>query len=655
MPRLALLATSLLILGNALRAADPTDAALARRFTQTVRPFLTSYCAGCHTGSTPAASLDLNRYSTMESVVDDFPRWAVVLGKLTAKQMPPPQMKQPPEPVRQQVIDWIAAVRKNEAQKNAGDPGLVPARRLSNSEYNYTIRDLTGVDLRPAREFPVDPANEAGFDNSAESLKLSPALMTKYLEAARQTAAHLVLKPDGFTFATHPMLVETDREKYPIQRIVDFYDRQPTDFAPYFEAAWRYKHRAALGRPSATLAATATQSEASPKYLPLIWQALEQSKEEVGPLVKLQAMWRELPAPKGNQPDLAREGCARMRDFVVRIRRHTEKLFTNFEGGPGFGVNFQPIAMYRNRLLAAHHRDFDASALRVEGEPPVQNFIVTRGPTFGNREQLDLDKAVAAYIKERQEDPDLVVPAGERARYEAAFARFSGIFPAAFCFRERGRFYPITSMDKGRLLGAGLHNVMGYFRDDTPLIELILDEKGKKEIDTLWQEFDFIADYTVRTYSQFVFNGGGGRGNIADRPTANEFATEAAILRLRDQYLTRAAAGTDPAILQAVKDYFDATNAQIRWVEQARIDAEARHLDSLVKFAARAYRRPLAQEERDDILAYYQELRKQSSLTHEEAMRGSIASILVSPDFLYRVDLLDAGRPTPQYPERKGN
>ena len=36
-----------------------------------------------------------------------------------------------------------------------------------------------------------------------------------------------------------PMLVETDRERYAIQRIVDFYDRQPTDFADYFQAAWR--------------------------------------------------------------------------------------------------------------------------------------------------------------------------------------------------------------------------------------------------------------------------------------------------------------------------------------------------------------------------------------------------------------------------------
>ena len=35
---------------------------------------------------------------------------------------------------------------------------------------------------------------------------------------------------------------------------------------------------------------------------------------------------------------------------------------------------------------------------------------------------------------------------------------------------------------------------MGYWRDDNPLQELILDEKGKKELDRLWTEFDFYAE-----------------------------------------------------------------------------------------------------------------------------------------------------------------
>src|SRR5262245_7845150 len=306
------------------RQDELTEAEQARQFNQTIRPFITSYCVGCHSGSAPAASFDIQRYAAMESVVADLGHGALIAGKLSAKEMPPGKAKQPPEALRRQVLAWIAAVRKHEARKHPDDPGPVPARRLSNAEYNYTIRDLTGVDLRPAREFPIDPANQAGFDNSSESLTISPALMSKYLDAARRVAEHLVLKPEGFTFGPAPMLAETDREKYPIRRIVAFYDRQPTDFADYFQAAWRYKHRAALGQSSATLAEIAAQNKVALRYLAMVWQALEQTREEVGPLVKLQTMWRQLPAPRASQPELARAGSEQMRDFVVRIRRHTE-------------------------------------------------------------------------------------------------------------------------------------------------------------------------------------------------------------------------------------------------------------------------------------------------------------------------------------------
>src|SRR5205085_126898 len=152
---------------------------------------------------------------------------------------------QPSDQARKGVIAWIEAQRDHEANLHAGDPGTVLPRRLSNAEYNYTIRDLTGVDIQPAKEFPVDPANEAGFDNSGESLAMSPALLKKYLEAARLVSSYLVLKPEGIDFAPHLAIAETDRDKYCVTRIVNFYYRQPTDYAEYFYAAWRYRHRAA--------------------------------------------------------------------------------------------------------------------------------------------------------------------------------------------------------------------------------------------------------------------------------------------------------------------------------------------------------------------------------------------------------------------------
>jgi hypothetical protein len=284
---LALAATSL-----ASRAADATVTKLDARFDTTVKPFLQTYCVTCHSGEKPAAGLNFTEYSSMSAAVKDEHRLAVVLDRLRAEDMPPSKAKlHPTTEDRKQAVDWFRSVIDYETSANAGDPGIVLARRLSNSEYDYTIRDLTGIDIKPTREFPVDPSNMAGFDNSGESLVMSPSLLKKYLEAARDVANHMYLKPDGFSFAPYSMLVETDRDKFCVMNIINFYHQQDINYADYFQAAWRFKNRAALGKPKAKVADFADESKVSAKYLTTIWTTLEGAKEQVGPLAKLQTMW----------------------------------------------------------------------------------------------------------------------------------------------------------------------------------------------------------------------------------------------------------------------------------------------------------------------------------------------------------------------------
>jgi hypothetical protein len=86
-----------------------------------------------------------------------------------------------------------------------------------------------------------------------------------------------------------------------------------------------------------------------------------------------------------------------------------------------------------------------------------------------------------------------------------------------------------------------------------------------------------------------------------------------------------------------------------------RLDAEPRHLDAVLRFAARAYRRPLTQDERDGLLAYYRSIRKQDGLSHEDAVRDLIVSVLISPKFCYRLDLLGATTPIATSPQRTSN
>src|SRR5207244_3947583 len=99
----------------------------------------------------------------------------------------------------------------------------------------------------------------------------------------------------------------------------------------------------------------------------------------------------------------------------------------------------------------------------------------------------------------------------------------------------------------GRFLSAGVHNSMGFYRDDVALKELILDDKGQKEIDRLWNEFDYVAQFTGRTWVQFYFNQsgavrGGGAESGTPRPANHEVTDSEVIAEMRDAYLAKAAA-----------------------------------------------------------------------------------------------------------------
>jgi hypothetical protein len=81
-------------------------------------------------------------------------------------------------------------------------------------------------------------------------------------------------------------------------------------------------------------------------------------------------------------------------------------------------------------------------------------------------------------------------------------------------------------------------------------------------------------------------------------------------------------------------------------MEKQHKEAQPKQMEALLRFAARAYRRPLTSTERDDLLTYYQTIRTKDELSHEDAVRELLVSVLMSPDFLYRIDLQSLSKPS---------
>ena len=253
-------------------------------------------------------------------------------------------------------------------------------------------------------------------------------------------------------------------------------------------------------------------------------------------------MWRALPAPRANQPERSARNASRCA-ISWSGSGSTRRCSSQRRWSEDLSPTSQPLMNWKLRAFASHRRDFDRNALRMESDPPP---VVPEIPKYPGLGQEAASAAAALMQKARAGDPDLVVPAGQRAAMRPRSRASASVFPDVFYISERGRFFPDDSQDKGRLLSAGYHNVMGYFRDDTPLMELILDDKGKKELDRLWDEFDFIADFTARTWVQYYFNQSGevqgkGRESGHARPSDKDVSAPPIIFGLRDAYLAKAA------------------------------------------------------------------------------------------------------------------
>jgi hypothetical protein len=160
----------------------PTEAA----FQAVTHALLNDTCGECHNNIQLEAGLDLTRSFTVESLTRDRDLWELVLAKLKAREMPPPDVVRP-----DQQVDALAKFLEHEFDRAdaaaAPDPGHVVAHRLNRTEYTNTIRDLLAIEFRADKDFPTDDSGD-GFDNIGDVLTVSPVLMEKYLSAASRIA-----------------------------------------------------------------------------------------------------------------------------------------------------------------------------------------------------------------------------------------------------------------------------------------------------------------------------------------------------------------------------------------------------------------------------------------------------------------------------------
>jgi hypothetical protein len=167
--------------------------------------------------------------------------------------MPPPKAKPLAAKDKDLVASWVDHAL--EAIGEPGDPGQVTMRRLTNAEYDYTVRDLTGQNYGFGKEFQSDGGGGEGFSNTGDVLFLSPRQLDQYFAAARQIADRATILPgSGIQFQPQRIgLRGPEQWKAQAQQgLYVWYQQKSAPFLPtdtddmreadYMIACWKHKH-----------------------------------------------------------------------------------------------------------------------------------------------------------------------------------------------------------------------------------------------------------------------------------------------------------------------------------------------------------------------------------------------------------------------------
>ncbi len=230
--RVAAILLALLLAAPA--AAQPDKDKDELSFDRSIRGLLGKYCYKCHQGPEPDGDVDLQSDENPRMIANRRDVWLTAIERIENGDMPPQDARQPSDQDRQLILRFLKQTVSELDCDQVTDPGRPRIRRLNRVEYNHAISDLTGLELRPADNFPPDPTS-FGFDNISDSLTLTPVQVEQYHAAAQDVVAALLADPNGaayqrvFVEGVDPSLAKRDAARQVLERLARRAFRRPVD------------------------------------------------------------------------------------------------------------------------------------------------------------------------------------------------------------------------------------------------------------------------------------------------------------------------------------------------------------------------------------------------------------------------------------------
>lgn len=659
-----------------------------------VQPALAETCYDCHNSKKAKGGVDLERLEADPSVEKEYALWEKVKEVVAKGEMPPEDETQLSADEKKNLIAWASQAMDHVATANAGDPGAVTLRRLTNAEYDYTIRDLTGVDYGLGKEFQPDGGGGEGFANTGDTLFVNPSQLDKYLAAARKMADHATILPGtGVTF--HPQRVgmrgnaqvkgQAQQALYVwYQKMsgphLPTYDRELRE-ADYMLACWKWKHKELTGAQS--LEQLAKEQKLSVPFLTNWWTMLNDTKTQSRFLDLTKVPWRNLPPPDAAKPkEVPAPVLAALQ--TIQEQRHS----WNHPDKPGSGVQ-------RRQQDADGLRTYGGTRVVTKGSREVHvvigdigdgnggDYVKFTGLTFRKkggknyeyapfmRQQRDEDKKLLAEMESGKPAPKGVTADLLKKRIAEAEKALSHFGKDPIGRNRVGQndleakapaviTLPLPE-DTTEFFGAGRLDM------ETPEVDLATVQwtfavgtpPNPKDIIpgllTVWKRNTEAHRKTMADFSRMKTIFPDMHERRLEEVARNLYSEKPGpgVYYFSDEQLKSVIPEAEKKRLEQMRlDWSFLVRDTLKKEQQVQYDDLMRQ--HLHRFASQAWRRPTTQAERTQLSKLY-ESGLAKDLDRESAAREVVTLVLVSPNFLYKTEVgtvvADAPAPEPEKQE----
>lgn len=660
-------------------AASSSQADFQKGYDE-IKPILKKYCYDCHSNEKDKGDLNFEAFKVEKDILVHLQQWFSVIDQVETGTMPPEKKTlRPSETEVIQLASWIRKTIDEFDYESVRDPGRYTLRRLNKAEYNNTIRDLTGVDLNPARYFSGDGSGGEGFDNNAEGMTMLPLMVEKYFKAARDISRHAdVSYADGIGFSQDLSPTHSPRSYLLLaeRRLTNFYndifDTLPKynprkEFKPYLMPAMKL----ALANPDATdreiydiaireklmpgvfykwarsfldaeeISKTSRWDSPYGKWVIDPWLDL-QSRRDSFTEAELQAFHDDFAAKTLLSAPATGMMTKPSMEVKTEIKENAEILYLSV-GDMGDGHEFDRIVLHKPRVTMEDGKDVylgDLELIEKQGEGAIHKENFPDGKLFESTASGKEKIERGFYI----EAPALLtfkLPPGAKA-----FNATLGIEKTAdgkgsvqvYASDEtvpfpKGKhthsyFYSgpkNTSVEAAKKWWVIYSALVGYGKSpgSKEMVEVSLDAKGRARLDSIKRDVEYAKREPIENFFKFVEKRKLGhliKAKEGELPALSD-------LTEKDRVPPETLSDADQKKWNELKDLAETF--------QLEIDKGIR--DSILAFASRSFRRPLKKEETEIILGIYQNSIAEVD-DFQKAVQLAIQSLLTRPQFLFRFE-----------------